>query len=348
MLAMRLDVNDSSTWNGGVGVLREKRKEKRVRWFRLLPGYCTVWNKTASQQFSFLFSLVSFLWLALILLISSAACSKLPAPDNNPATRIITFAPSTTEIIIALGRAEDIVAADDWSLKIAGVPQNLPALNFFALDEEKLLALEPDVIFASGLSTAGSADDPFRLVASLGVKVVYIPNSLSVDGIAADVQRIADILGESEKGKQLAEQFIHDFNTICATVPPEKRGQKIYFEIYPAPMPITIGDPCFLDDMLTRLGCVNIFRDDGAIPYPAVETIIERNPDIIFTSMTPPDEAVAEIKKRPGFNLINAVENNRVYYIDTDSSSRPSPGVIKALSEMAESLTANHAKDANE
>jgi iron complex transport system substrate-binding protein len=71
---------------------------------------------------------------------------------------------------------------------------------------------------------------------------------------------------------------------------------------------------------------------------PSAESIIERNPDVIITNVNYIDDPIGEIKSRPGFNHINAVINNRVYQIDTDSSVRPSQNIILAVRQMAHAV----------
>ena len=102
-----------------------------------------------------------------------------------------------------------------------------------------------------------------------------------------------------------------------------------------APEMFTFGGNSFLDDMISAIGAINIFANDNWIVSPGAESIINRNPDIILTNVDYIDDPIGEIKNRPGFNHINAVINNRVYQIDNDSSSRPSPGIILALRQMS-------------
>jgi iron complex transport system substrate-binding protein len=90
--------------------------------------------------------------------------------------------------------------------------------------------------------------------------------------------------------------------------------------------------------MISVIGAVNIFANDNWLVSPGAESIIERNPDVILTNVSYIDDPIGEIKRRPGFNHINAVINNRVYQIDTDSSVRPSTRIILALRQMSQSV----------
>jgi len=71
---------------------------------------------------------------------------------------------------------------------------------------------------------------------------------------------------------------------------------------------------------------------------PGAESIIERNPDVILTNVDYIPDPIGEIKSRPGFEHINAVKNNCVYQIDTDSSVRSSTRIILALRQMSQAV----------
>jgi iron complex transport system substrate-binding protein len=90
--------------------------------------------------------------------------------------------------------------------------------------------------------------------------------------------------------------------------------------------------------MISAIGARNIFANDNWLVSPGAESIIERNPDVILTNVNYIDDPVEEIKSRPGFNHINAVMNNRIYQIDTDSSVRPSSRIILALRQMSQAV----------
>jgi iron complex transport system substrate-binding protein len=90
--------------------------------------------------------------------------------------------------------------------------------------------------------------------------------------------------------------------------------------------------------MISIIGARNIFENDNWLVSPSAEIIIERNPDVILTNVNYINDPIGEIKSRPGFNHINAVINNRVCQIDTDSSVRPSARIINALHQMSKTV----------
>jgi iron complex transport system substrate-binding protein len=257
---------------------------------------------------------------------------------SGPLNRIISTAPSNTEIIVDLGMAHKLAAIDRHSANVAGIPEGLPLLDFFYPDAEVMLGLEPDIIIASGHNPTGSGEDPFQLLREMGISVVYIPMSNSVNDIYEDIAFIAELLSAQEKGEELVRSMKGQIDGITRKTALTETKRSVYFEISAAPDMITFGKGSYINDMIAIIGARNIFENDNWILSPSAEAIIERNPDVILTNVNYIADPVGEIKNRLGFNHINACLNNRVYQIDTDSSVRPSSRIILALEQMAQAV----------
>jgi len=172
----------------------------------------------------------------------------------------------------------------------------------------------------------------------MGIPVVYIPMSKSVDDIYKDVVFIADLLQVQKKGEEVVDSMktqISEINQKAARLAAQKT---VYFEISAAPDMMTFGKDSYIDDMISVIGARNIFGNENWLVMPGAESIIDRNPDVILTNVNYIPGPIDEIKSRPGFEHINAVKNNCVYQIDTDSSVRPSTRVILALRQMSQTV----------
>jgi len=257
---------------------------------------------------------------------------------KNSVNRIISTAPSNTEIIADLGMAHKLVAIDRHSVNVQGIPANLPLLDFFFPDAEVIISLKPDLIIASGHNPTGTGEDPFRLMREMGIPVVYIPMSKSIEDIYKDIMFIAQLLQAEKKGEELIDLTRKQIEEITQRTINITNKKTVYFEISAAPDMMTFGKDSFINDMISIIGARNIFENDNWLVTPGAETIINRNPDVILTNVNYIDNPIEEIKTRPGFNHINAVINNRIYQIDTDSSVRPSARVVFALRQMSEAV----------
>jgi iron complex transport system substrate-binding protein len=87
--------------------------------------------------------------------------------------------------------------------------------------------------------------------------------------------------------------------------------------------------------MLETAGAVNVFADhEGWLPV-SDEVMLVINPDVILTSTNFLPDPIADITGRPGWDIITAVQNGDVFYIDENSSSRPNHNIVTALREIA-------------
>jgi iron complex transport system substrate-binding protein len=251
--------------------------------------------------------------------------------------RIISSAPSNTEIIIALGLGEKLVAIDTYSPDVEGVSRNLPAIDFMYPDAEAIVALKPDLIIANEHNRV-AGEDPFRLLKDMGIAVVYLPTSGGIEGIYRDITFIAELLGVPERGNTIKNAMKSDIEAVAAVGRTIQKKKTVFFEISPFPVIVSFGKDTFLDEMINIIGAENIFADQSGWIAPGGEAIIERNPDVILSNAAGQADLAAEMASRPGFNRIRAVQNGAVYRIDPNSSSRPAPGIVKALHEMARAV----------
>ena len=257
----------------------------------------------------------------------------------NKVEKIISTAPSNTEVLVELGLADKLVAIDKYSADVEGVNTDLPQIDFRNPDAETLISLEPDIIIASGHNKVGD-EDPFQLVKEAGIPVVYIPSSYSIDGIYGDIEFIAEITGTEKQGTEIIENMKKEVEAIREIGDKITDKKKVYFEIGSTPSLYSFGKDTFLNEMIQIIGAENIFANEDSWISPTAESVIDANPDVILTNVPDTDgvSAVDEIKSREGWDSITAVKEGQKYSIDNNSSSRPSQNVIKALKEMAKAI----------
>lgn len=256
--------------------------------------------------------------------------------------KIISTAPSNTEVLMALGLGDKLVAIDKYSTDIEGVNTELPQIDFSNPDAETIIGLEPDIVIASGHNKTGSTEDPFKAISEAGIPVVYIPSSDSIDGIYKDIEFIAEVVNEKSKGKEIIDDMkaqVDEIKAIGDTIADKK---SVYFEISPVPYLSSFGKSTFLNEMIEIIWAENIFANEDGWISPTAEAIIDANPDVIITNAEYMENPTGEIKSRNAWENINAIKNNEVYLVDKNASSRPSQNVVKALKQMAEAVYPEH------
>jgi len=268
-----------------------------------------------------------------------AGIDRAGNPVHFPETieTIVSLGPASTEILVDLGFGNNIVGLDTFSVGIPGVSENLPTFDMMALDAELLIALMPDVIFATGMVQV-EGQDPLGLVREAGIEVFYIPTSDSIAGILEDIRFIAAVMHVDEIGAELVAGVELEVAQIQEIADSLDEALSVYFEISGPPFLFSFGHGVFLHEMIELIGAKNIFADQSAWIAVSDESVPEMNPDVIFTNVAYIEDPVGEILSRTGWETVSAVQNERVYFIDPDASGRPSHNIVRALREMAHAL----------
>lgn len=252
--------------------------------------------------------------------------------------RIISTAPSNTEILVGLGLGDKIVAVDTFSEGIEGIKKDIPKIDFTNPDNEKLITLKPDIIIASEINKSGSVGEPLSGVQESGVTTVYIPTSNSIEDIYKDIEFIASVASRKEEGEKIINGMKDSIEKTKRTSKEIKNKKKVYFEIDSEPTLYSFGSETFLNEMIEIIGAENILKDERLWVSPTDESIIKKNPDVILTNKSFEKNVEESIKSRTGWENVKAIKENNVHVIDINSSSRPSQNIIKALNEMSRAI----------
>lgn len=250
---------------------------------------------------------------------------------------IVSLAPSITQVIEDLGEKDKLVAVDSASPTYVEGIDDLAQVDISSPDMETLLALEPDVVFASGLIFSGS-ENPFQVLTDAGICVIQIPTSESLGAMKEDIQFIADSLNRSEEGTAIVSEMQREIDKISAIGDSVTKQKTVLFEISALPDIYSFGSGVFLNEMIEIIGAKNVLADQiGWLPVTE-EAAVGANPDVILTNVNYIENPVEEILSRSGWQSVTAVENKAVAYIDNGSSSIPNHHIVKALREIAKAV----------
>jgi len=263
------------------------------------------------------------------------------APVTLPANveKIISMAPSTTEILIDLGLADKIIAADTNTQKDGLLKQDIPYFDMMKPDAEKLIALKPDVVFISGMSNA-KGNTPFSPLIDAGICVINIPSSSSIEAIYLDIAYIAAAVKQEGKGAKIIANMKKEIEAVRkkgVSIAQDKK-KTVYFEIGAAPYMYSLGTGTFINEMIEIIGAQNILADQKSWIAVSDEMVLAKDPDVILTNVSYIPNPIDEIMARAGWASLKAVKGKKVFGIDTNSSSRPNHNIIKALKEMAKAV----------
>lgn len=244
--------------------------------------------------------------------------------------RIISIAPSATEVIYAVGAGEKLIGVDPNS-NYPKETEILPKVtNFPSVDIEAIIVLNPDAIFGAGITSS----DDVESLESLGI-TVFILAPFNVEDILGNIETVGIITNHLTEARDLKNSLQQRIDTVKQEAALNTVRPKIYIETYSEPL-YTFGKGTYGHDLIELAGATNIAENATGL-YPQIndEFVITTNPDIIFytngswTTITPP-----LISNRTGWNSINAVKNGHIYPINEDWISRGGPRIVNALEEI--------------
>jgi iron complex transport system substrate-binding protein len=247
--------------------------------------------------------------------------------------RIISLAPSTTEILFALGLDKEIVGVSTFCNYPPQVMYKEKIGTFSQPNIEKIVALKPDIIFCTGLEQAPA----LKTLKDLHLNV-HLSDPKNINELFDSIMHIAIITGRRKQGEILIQETksrLAEINSKIEKIPANKRP-KIFLEIWNEPL-ITAAKNSFVDELIAIAGGRNIAHDlRKPYTYISPEYVISRNPDIIIIAYMNNEAFPNTINKRLGWGQISAVKNKRVYdNIKADLLLRPSIRVADAVNALA-------------
>jgi len=251
--------------------------------------------------------------------------------------RIVSTAPSITEILFALGAGDEVVGDTTYCNFPEAAKTKTKIGGFTTPNIELILALNPDLVFTVGQSPNLAP----ALRQSRRAEVVTVhPDSVS--GIFQSIQTIADKIGKTERGKVLIQSIDKE---IHESAPQNSRTTKpkVLFVVGRTPGSVTdlvvVGRGGYLTELIELAGGVNVAAD-AVVEYPrfSFEEVIHRDPDIIIDMGH--GEMVTESQKRAvkqlwqKYPFLRAVQHDAVFPVSAEYFVTPGPRVGQAVRDL--------------
>jgi iron complex transport system substrate-binding protein len=254
-----------------------------------------------------------------------------------PPARMVSLAPSTTEILFALGLGERTVAVDDFS-NYPPEAASLPKIGAFnTVNFEQIAALEPDLVLAAGIT----APEQIQKIEELDIPIIVVgqPES-SVASVYDDITLVGRATGTADVAAALVEDLKARITALSEAVAGREKPA-VFWELDatdPA-KPYTVGPGSFVDELIKLAGGRNIFGE-GDNPYPQVsaEQVVAADPQFIILADAQYGMTPEQVAARPGWEGIAAVEDGKVFPIDADLVSRPGPRLADGLEAIVRIL----------
>ena len=259
----------------------------------------------------------------------------IEVPDQ--VDRIVSLAPSTTQFLIELGLSDKIVGIDSNSVDyLEDLDPTIPNFDMMNPDNEAIAALEPDIVFTSGMSYVGG-ESPFQSLVDAGICVADIPTPATLEDLKLDLQFIGLCVNEPEVADGYVESMdlmLDEIEAFAADVPETKTV--LFMMSIPSadyPMIYSFGSGTYMSDMLTEVGAVNACGDLEGWVAITEEEAIAMNPDVILTNYIWAEDPVGDILALEGWGDVTAIKNGEVYLVTDNLCSRPNEHVTQAIVE---------------
>ncbi len=263
-----------------------------------------------------------------------------PDPARDGPARIVSFAPSITEILYALGLDDRLVGRTRYCLHPPRA-QQVPSVGALTnVSAETLVALEPDLVLVAGTS---------RLVAdrirALGLNWQSLPDD-SLDDIFRSIQAVGTLTGRSQTAALLESQLRSDLDRVRSAYEdgPRRRVLIVLDALANPPMPPVVAGPgSFYDDLLQFAGHENVVAPlERAFGALSLEVIVSLDPDVII-------EIVADGRRRSAGNAdalrawqtlgdLTAVREGRVRLLTGSAYFLPGPRIASTFDALCAAI----------
>ncbi len=256
----------------------------------------------------------------------------------SPARRVVSLAPSNTEILFAVGAGSQVVGRDelsDYPAGVAGIQSVGGSMGNFS--NEAIVALKPDLVLAAEIN-------PPELVKSLeglGLTVYYLSNPTTLEGMYANLETVGRLTGHVDETATLVQSLKARVAALDTKLAGVTARPSVFYELdaTDASKPYTAGPGTFIDQLIQRAGGKNVASTlKDQYPQISLEELVVLNPDIIVLSDSAYGETPEKVAARAGWSTIAAIKNGKVYPFDYHLLSLPGPRLVDGYEQLAKLL----------
>ncbi|MCB0103600.1 MAG: cobalamin-binding protein [Anaerolineales bacterium] len=253
-----------------------------------------------------------------------------------PAQRVVSLAPSITEILFAVGAGDQVVGRDEFSdypAEAASIDSVGGSMGEYSV--EAIVALEPNLVLAAEINTPELVNQ----LEDLGLTVFYVNNPTTIEEMYGSLENVAALTGHDVT--ELIDSLKDRVAAVDEKIAPISARPSVFYEIDASDptKPWTYGPNSFGNLLIERAGGFNI-ASDATDPYPqlSLEQIVVANPSIILLGDSMWGVTPDSVLTREGWETIAAVQNNQIFPIDDNLISRPGPRLVDGLEALAKIL----------
>lgn len=240
----------------------------------------------------------------------------LSAATANAAKRIVSLAPSLTQIIYSLGSGKELVGCTSYC-EVDKTAKTTIVASMVQVSCEKILLLKPDVVLATGITKPSD----IATLRKLGIKVMVFENPKSFKEICSQYIEIALLIGKKNEAETIVKREQTKVIQLQKSIA-GKPASKVFFQIGAKPL-FTVIPNTFMNDYITYAGGKNIAAHlkQGTITR---ENVILQNPDVIII-VTMGIVGPEEKKIWEGYSNLSATQKRKIFIIDSNKACVATP-----------------------
>jgi iron complex transport system substrate-binding protein len=300
-----------------------------------------------------------FRFLILILFTLLAACAGPAAPDRTPtpapialtdglgrtvqlaapAQRVVSLAPSTTEILFAIGAGAQVVGRDAFS-DYPEEAKSVPDIGggFGELNTEVILAQKPDLVLASDLTPP----EQIKALEGLELVVFSLEDPKDFEGLYESIRQVAQLTGHTVQAEELISGLERRVAAVQEKLSSVSERPLVFYELDGTDpnAPWTPGPGSFVDHLITLAGGENLGGSLGSEwVQVSIEELIAKDPELILIGdATWGGVTLEDVRARSGWDSLKAVQSGNLFVFDDNLVSRPGPRLVDGLESMARLL----------
>lgn len=251
---------------------------------------------------------------------------RIPLP--HPPQRIVSLAPSVTEILFAVG-AGGKIAGDTVFCDFPPAAKSLPHVGGpITPSAEKILSLRPDLIVLADQTLPRTQADA---LAARWHAPVYVTAAATYAQVEKDVADLGALAG-APKATALTLARMRTARTVVRRAVRGRPQPRVFVVVWDKPL-MTAGGGSFIGDLIRLAGGVNVAERAGS-SYPSYspERLLQDQPDVVLTGVN------RKTLTFPGAGALKAVREQHVLAVTSDTTDRPGPRLAEGLSEVARAL----------
>jgi iron complex transport system substrate-binding protein len=254
------------------------------------------------------------------------------------AMRIVSLAPSNTEILFALGLADRVYGVTEWCDYPPEAMEKEKVGGYADVDLEKIIAINPDLILAEDLHKA----EVIPALEELGYPVIaLVPHNMQE--VIDSITLVGMLTDTSEAAQQITDDMSQRVQAITDATAglSQEDGVRVLYVVWHDPV-MSVGSDTRIHELIEMAGGINIAEVGGeGYPTLALEEIISLNPQVIIVNTEDyegGDASLQAILNESRLSNVDAVVNGQVYGINADLTNRPTPRIVDGLELMAQMI----------